>query len=69
MTIRGVAVGAVIALASVRLVQSLLFGVTTHDLTTFVGGPLVLTAVALVACLIPAARAASTDPMVTLRSD
>jgi hypothetical protein len=69
VTIVGVAVGGVIALASTRLIQSQLFGVSAHDSITFVGSALVLLAVAILACLIPAVRAAATDPMVSLRTE
>lgn len=69
VTIVGVAIGGVVAFASTRLVQSQLFGVSAHDSITFVGGALVLLAVAILACLIPAARAAATDPMVSLRAE
>jgi putative ABC transport system permease protein len=69
VTLAGVAVGLAAALASVRLVKSLLFGVTVHDAITFVGGPLTLIAIAIIACLLPAARAARTDPMTILRAE
>jgi predicted permease len=69
VTILGALVGFGAALASVRLVRSLLFGVTTHDPLTLVGGPLVLIAVAVLACAIPAVRAAATDPMLALRDE
>jgi putative ABC transport system permease protein len=65
----GVVAGLAGALLSVRLVGSLLFGVSTYDPTTFVGAATALVTVAMVACLLPAARAARTDPMVTLRAD
>jgi putative ABC transport system permease protein len=69
----GVGVGVVAGLAgaamSVRLVESLLFGVSTYDPTTFVAAATALVAVAMFACVLPAARATRTDPMVTLRTD
>jgi putative ABC transport system permease protein len=46
---------------------SLLFGVTPTDVTTFVLVSITLSLVALVACLIPARRAARVDPLVALR--
>ena len=48
---------------------SIVFGVSAFAPAAFVGVTLVLLAAALVACLVPAARAASVDPMVALRQD
>lgn len=66
-----VVIGALIGLAGAyavtRLMSNLLFGVTPTDLATFVAVPLILLLVALVACLIPARRAAKVDPLVALR--
>jgi ABC-type antimicrobial peptide transport system permease subunit len=63
----GAAVGLGGALALTRLMESLLFGVGTADPLTFAAAPLVLIAVAAVACLVPARRASRVDPTVTLR--
>jgi ABC-type antimicrobial peptide transport system permease subunit len=57
------------ALAAVRLVKSLLFGVTPHDPLTLVAAPLSLVAIAIIACALPARRAARVDPIVALRAD
>ena len=66
-----VAVGAVAGLAgaaaSSRVLESLLHGVSSDDLLTFVAAPLVLVAVALVACWLPARRATRVDPIEALR--
>ena len=66
-----VAAGAVVGLAgaaaSSRVLESFLYGVATDDRLTFVAAPLVLAAVALVACWLPARRATRVDPMEVLR--
>jgi predicted permease len=69
VTLTGVAAGFAAALATVQLVRSLLFGVTPHDPLTLVAAPASLVAVAMVACLLPAARAARVDPMIALRTE
>ena len=68
-----VAAGAVVGLgaaaASSRVLESFLYGVTTDDRLTFVAAPLVLVAVALAACWLPARRATRVDPMEALRDE
>ena len=50
-----------------KLASSFLYGVSPHDLATFVAVPIILVAVALFACWIPARRAARVDPQTVLR--
>jgi putative ABC transport system permease protein len=67
LALTGVAVGAVGALAATRLLSSLLFEVSATDPATFVGTALLLMGIGVVACYIPARRAARVDPTVALR--
>jgi putative ABC transport system permease protein len=63
----GLALGLIGAFGLSHLLRGLLFGVNPTDLTTFVAVPLVLLAVTLFACWLPARRAAKVDPMEALR--
>jgi predicted permease len=65
----GMAIGLVLALGATRLMMSFLFGVSPLDAVSFVGGAVMLTAVALTASYLPARRAAATDPMRALRTE
>jgi predicted permease len=67
MAVIGVGIGVVVGFGLMRLMASILFGVSTHDPITFSCVALLLIFVALAACYIPARRAAKVDPMVALR--
>ena len=69
MTLAGIAVGATIALWAGRFIEPWLFNTSAHDPVVFGGVSLALLLVAVLASVVPAARARRVDPMEALRSD
>jgi len=67
MCLVGVAVGIAAAFGLTRLIATILFGVKPWDPVVFISAPLILSAVALLAVWLPAARASKLDPMAALR--
>jgi putative ABC transport system permease protein len=67
LAVAGVAIGLLCACGLTRLMGTLLYEVNPIDLVTFAGVAVLLTAVALLACYIPARRAMRVDPMIALR--
>jgi putative ABC transport system permease protein len=68
-TLPGVGIGLLAALGSVRFIESLLFGTKPFDPFIFGGMTILLTSVALAACLVSARSAARIDPMLAIRHE
>ena len=64
----GLVLGVTGAFFAARVIQGLLFGVPPHDPATFVGVVVMMAAIGIIACWIPALRAARVDPAITMRS-
>jgi ABC-type antimicrobial peptide transport system permease subunit len=69
VALAGIAIGLATALAGNRLIESLLYGVSSRDLGVFATTALMLLTVALFACWLPARRAARLDPLEALRAE
>lgn len=69
MTLLGIAIGTIAALALTRLMASVLFGVSPTDPLTFTGVAVSLCVIALLACYVPARRATRVNPVIALRHE
>ncbi len=69
LALAGAALGLVVALMLARVVQSLIYNVSASDPVTFAAVGLMVIAVALIACYIPARRATRSNPMAALRAE
>jgi ABC-type antimicrobial peptide transport system permease subunit len=64
----GLSLGLMTAFATVEWLSKLLYGVSPYDTPTFIAAPAIVAAIAALACLVPARRAARIDPLRALRS-
>lgn len=69
LTLVGIAIGIVGAAVLARLLTAMLYGVAAHDPATFAGTAGVVALVAIIACYVPARRAAGIEPMTALRAE
>ena len=69
LTFIGLAIGLTAALGLTRLLETLLFGISASDWVTYAEIATLLTAVAFLACYVPARRASQVDPMIALRQE
>lgn len=69
LALAGVALGLAGALLLTRLLETMLYGVSTTDPATYASVAALLLTVACAACLVPARRAARVDPMLVLRCE
>lgn len=65
----GVGLSIPAALMSARVLESLVFGVTTSDMTTLIASAALLIAVAVSAAVVPARRTVRVDPIIALRAE
>ena len=67
LVLAGMSIGLVLSMATTRMVGGLLCATSPTDVGTFAGVTALLASAALVACYVPARRAAHVDPMIALR--
>jgi len=63
----GVLFGLAVAVSGVRLLSAFLYGISPYDPLTFGAVPIIILIIGVVACLVPAFRAARVDPLTALR--
>ena len=69
MVLVGIAAGTIAALASTRIIRTLLYGIAPNDPLTLTAVPMLLAIITLVACYFPARRATKVDPIEALRTE
>lgn len=69
LTVAGISIGLVIALATMHFMSALLYGVSAHDPTTYIATTCGVVMAALLACYLPSRRAAQVDPALALRTE
>ena len=69
LIIIGIVIGLIAAYVGARLMASILFGISTTDPVTFIGVPLFLILIALIACYVPSWRATKVAPLLALRGE
>jgi putative ABC transport system permease protein len=69
LAVTGVVVGLAGSVASTRVIEHLLYGVSRFDAFAFAGGAVFLVMISMIACIVPMLRATAVDPVVALRTD
>jgi ABC-type antimicrobial peptide transport system permease subunit len=69
LAVVGIAIGLVVASATMRFMSSLLYGVSAEDPITYITIACAVVIASLLACYLPSRRAAAVDPMLALRSE
>jgi predicted permease len=69
LVVLGLIVGGALAFAAANVIRGLLYGIAPHDPMTFAGVAVLMAAIGVGACWIPAARAARIDPAITMRAE